>query len=60
MDDTDLLNMAAFKLREAAKRIMELAAKAESSAARGRLALIARRLLEQARSLSLSEGAAEG
>jgi hypothetical protein len=55
MDDAEIARMASFKLRECAKRMLELAEQVESNPLRDRLAVLARQLLEHARALPAGE-----
>jgi hypothetical protein len=47
MDDSELVKIAAFKLRESAKRILTLAHKAQSSRIRSKLVATSEQLLRQ-------------
>jgi hypothetical protein len=51
IDDSELMKIAAFKLRESANRMLTLAQKAESPTIRGKLVAVSEQLLRQERKL---------
>jgi hypothetical protein len=55
IDDSELMKIAAFKLRESANRMLTLAQKAASPAIRGKLVAASELLLSQERKLFGSE-----